>query len=1264
MRKQVCLLFLFVSLPSLLTAQETFRPELVLQTGHARPINSLAISPDGKWLVSGSQDFTAKIWEISSGKLLRTLMGHNGKINAVAISPDGHWIATGAEDRTVRLWSVIAGGQEHVLSGHTLSVKSVAFRTDSQHLFSGAQDAIIEWDCASGQKLRSLPIDEKDRKGRIQISPDGKYFLVGAANTTSGDLYRPWTITEISSGHKTGDSKVEKSSPYGTVAFSPDGKYLAIRSSQFKDKQNVHSIKIIDTNSGNDVTTLQVPGGQDPNGLGALAFSPDGKTIAIQDFGNLQGTVRVWDIASKKQINQLSTGSLFASAFSLNPDQFSINPFSFSPDGKLLALGGTSRIEIWDASTGKEFQSLKTSIRQAATAEAMDPAFADAMKKSGLRESDLDSMSSEMSSVVETLTDPSGPLSQLAPIIGIFGGTNIYSGNHVNFSADGRWLFTTKGDQVDVWDISGGVHLPPRTGRTRILAPAVFSPDGRYFACMSDHENQNKTLTLRDPATLEVLKEFKDVNSAQQIAFRSDGKSLAVSDQNHITVLDLNSGEMLGSVSVEQNASYLTFAADGSIAAYQIGPTGANGLPFVIPSNAIRMPVSPKDAKNSKNPKMPDMTAMLSAMANAARATGPQQIKVVDTLTGADKFTIALEGQPAPAATNGPQTPFTGGLSVIQYPVVISPDGRMLAIRDWKQQKPVIKIVDAAGGDIIQTIDDSAVRGAISFNSDGKMLAAFMPDLQGNSVRIFEVRSGSEIKRIPITGIVTSLSFHPSGRFLITLAQDDREVVWDTKSGEQVATLVYLPVFQIRSEWLVVRPDGLFDGSPGGWSQIQWRFSPGLFDTAPVEAFFNEYYEPGLLNEIFSGKMPQAPKNISQLDRRQPAVKLTSSAAGATSDRSVSLQIQVTEAAADATHPRGSGARDLRLFRNGSLVKVWHDAISGTVNATVPIVAGENRFVAYAFSDSNIKSPDSSLVITGADSLKRTGVAYVVAVGVNQYANSNFNLKYAVSDAQDFGEALRQSQLKLKKYSDVQLISLTDENATKANVLSAIAKIGAIAQPEDAVFIYFAGHGTAQESRFYIVPHDLGYSGSRDALNDTGMKEILTHSISDLELQNAFEKIDASEILLIIDACNSGQALESEEKRRGLMNSKGLAQLAYEKGMYVLAAAQGYQAALEAEKLGHGYLTYALVEEGLKTDAADRSPHDGQVWVREWLDYSTERVPEMQSTKIQEARLLKHDVAFVEGEKETTESQAPGLQRPRVFYRREAPAEPLIITQQ
>ena len=101
------------------------------------------------------------------------------------------------------------------------------------------------------------------------------------------------------------------------------------------------------------------------------------------------------------------------------------------------------------------------------------------------------------------------------------------------------------------------------------------------------------------------------------------------------------------------------------------------------------------------------------------------------------------------------------------------------------------------------------------------------------------------------------------------------------------------------------------------------------------------------------------------------------------------------------------------------------------------------------------------------------------------------------------------------------------------------------------------------------------------------------------------------------------------------MNSKGLAQLAYEKGMYILTAAQSYQAALEVSRLGHGYLTYALIEEGLKRGTADAEPQDGSILAREWFNYATRRVPQMQEERLSGQKGVEEQggtVVFVEGD--------------------------------
>jgi hypothetical protein len=114
--------------------------------------------------------------------------------------------------------------------------------------------------------------------------------------------------------------------------------------------------------------------------------------------------------------------------------------------------------------------------------------------------------------------------------------------------------------------------------------------------------------------------------------------------------------------------------------------------------------------------------------------------------------------------------------------------------------------------------------------------------------------------------------------------------------------------------------------------------------------------------------------------------------------------------------------------------------------------------------------------------------------------------------------------------------------------------------------------------------------------------------------------------------------------------------------MYILAAAQGDEAALELSQYGHGLLTYALVEEGLKQGKADDAPKDGQILLREWLDYTTVRLPELQIDGMKRMAVLGRDISIVRGVKVIGVSpEDRDTQRPRVFYRREPEPQPIVI---
>ena len=1132
------------------------QPELVVQTGHASLVISVAFSPDGRLIASGSSDSTIKLWDAATCNQLRSLEGHTGPVNSVAFSPDGNVIASGSGDKTIKLWDVATGNQVRSLEGHTGYVTSVAFSPDGKVIASGSGDKTIKlWDAATGKQLRSLE-GHTGEVNSVAFSPDGKWIASGSQDKTI-KLWDAATGKQLRSleGYTGG---------VNSVTFSPDGKVIASGSqvkapvagwdlvarntlgeslSGGKDK----TIKLWDAATGKELRSLEGHTGD----VNSVAFSPDGKVIAS---GSQDKTIKLWDAATGKQLRSLEgqrgTQSLFGQG-----DTGYVFSIAFSPDGRVIASVNQFLTPLWDAATGKQLRSLERHTTQV-DAVTFSP------------DGKVIASSTGADTAIKLREAATGMQLHSLPAYGV---------HSVAFSPDGKVIASgSSADKtIKLWDAATGRQLRSLEGHAGWVWSVAFSPDGKVIASGS----QDKTIKLWDAATGKQLRSLEGPNVwVNFVAFSPDGKVIASNSYDGtIKLWDAATGKELRSLDTLY-ASSVAFSPDGKV----IASGGAD-----------------------------------------------KTIKLWDAATG--RQLRSLEGH-------------TGYVTSVAF----SPDGKVIASGSWDK---TIKLWDAATGKLLRS-------------------------LEGH------------------TGHVLSVAFSPDGKWIASGGSDATMKLWRTDSDTPMATLISLD----KDDWVVVTPDGLFDGSPNAWNQLIWRLDNNTFNYVPVEAFFNEFYYPGLLSEIMAGKQPKPPKkDLSAVDIRQPQVRITrvggqaviqdtpglpATVANPAGDRKVEVTLEITDnvkAPSRPSHLKTSGAQDVRLFRNGSLVKLWPGNTFGkestcqqlpaqepqaprrsVCTVTVPIVAGENRLAAYAFNSDNVKSSDATLTIAGAGSLRRAGVAYVLAVGVNEYANSEYNLKYAVADARDFAAELKRQQAKLGNYERVEVISLNDREATKANILRSLADLSAKIQPEDALVIFFAGHGTAQQNRFYLIPQDLGYAGSRTQLNNAGLQRILMHSISDEELERAVQGVDAGQMLLVIDACNSGQALEAEEKRRGPMNSKGLAQLAYEKGMYILTAAQSYQAANEAERYGHGFLTYALVEEGLKTGAADKEPKDGQVLLREWLDYATERVPQMQQDKLEEQQKQGRQldrIKFAEADSGNERS----IQRPRVFYRRETETHPLVV---
>jgi WD40 repeat protein len=277
--------------------------------GHTEAVAAVAITPDGKTLVSVGNDNAARVWDIATGKLLRTLEGHTSWVGSVAVTPDGARVITAGGDRTIRVWDLKTGRQMEILEGHTLAIRGLALSADGRTLASASSDKTCRlWDLSTNKEIKKFG-DGKESFESVAIAPDGSRVLAGNESGTIV-VYDAKTGNVVSKFDKHGVSVVY------AIAVTRDGK-TAISGARDKEIQvwELATGQALKTLSGHTEQVYQV------------VLSPDEKQLLSVSYDR---TIRIWDLTTGKELKRFDGHSDGVQGACYQPDGRSI--FSASWD--------------------------------------------------------------------------------------------------------------------------------------------------------------------------------------------------------------------------------------------------------------------------------------------------------------------------------------------------------------------------------------------------------------------------------------------------------------------------------------------------------------------------------------------------------------------------------------------------------------------------------------------------------------------------------------------------------------------------------------------------------------------------------------------------------------------------------------------------------------------------------------------------------------------------------------------------------------------